>query len=601
MSDSEGLHLRAVDSSGAASAAAKDVGEWNGVTQPTGKGSSSRFLTDVLIELGFCARERVEDAINEARSSGLSPERLLLDHHAVTTEQLSRAIAERYGLEHLDLGAFKTDMAAVNLLTTSAAKRYGAVPVAYLDDHTLLLAMSDPANVLAVDDIAMLTQLDVKPAVASADDIENLISRMNRFENAVHEAVQEGEGEASPLEVVDLRESADDAPVIKLVHSIIAEAAERGASDIHFEPQPDEKGRGGNEMRVRMRVDGVLADGAIVPKRMVSGVVSRIKIMSDLDISERRIPQDGRVGLTVEGRHIDVRVVTLPSVIGESVVLRILDKDNVKLQLDKLGMQHEELERFRHAFHRAHGAVLVTGPTGSGKSTTLYAALNELNTPERGIITIEDPVEYQVEGITQVQTNPKSGLTFATGLRSMMRADPDVLMVGEIRDRETAQIAIEGALTGHMVLSTLHTNNAPAAITRLIEMGIEPFLVASAIDAVVAQRLTRMLCTHCKKRTIITAEVLRNHGFHAHYDIEAYEPAGCVRCGGMGYRGRVGLYEVMMMSDDIRALTLERAAAEQIATVAVREGMRRLREDGLEKVKSGVTSMAEVSRVTGSG
>jgi type IV pilus assembly protein PilB len=389
--------------------------------------------------------------------------------------------------------------------------------------------------------------------------------------------------------------------VIKLVHSIIAEAAERGASDIHFEPRSDEKGRALAELRVRMRVDGVLTDQMTVPKRMVPGVVSRIKIMSDLDISERRIPQDGRVGLTIDGRHVDVRVVTLPSVDGESVVLRILDKDNIDLDLEKLGIQEHELGRFRKAFHRAHGAVLVTGPTGSGKSTTLYAALSELNSPEKGIITIEDPVEYQLEGVTQIQINPKAGLTFANGLRSMMRADPDILMVGEIRDRDTAQIAIEGALTGHMVLSTLHTNDAPSAITRLIEMGIEPFLVASALDAVVAQRLARTLCTHCKRRTIIPASVIRDHGFNAQFDIEAYEPDGCVRCGGMGYRGRTGLYEVMTMSDDIRSLTLERAAAEQIATVALQEGMRRLREDGLEKVKSGVTSMAEVARVTGSG
>jgi type IV pilus assembly protein PilB len=530
----------------------------------------------------------------------MSPERLLLDQHAITPDQLARAIAERYGLDHLDLGVFKINMSAVNLLTASVAKRYAAVPVAYIDEHTLLLAMSDPANVLAVDDIALLTRLDVRPAVASQEDIHNLISRMNRYEDAVSEAVQEGEAEAQTMEVVDLRESADDAPVIKLVHSIIADATERGASDIHFEPQPDVRSGHGAEMKVRMRIDGVLTDQTTVPKRMVSGVISRIKIMGNLDISERRIPQDGRVGLTVEGRHVDVRVVTLPSVVGESAVLRILDKDNVRLKLDSLGMREYEIERFRRSFNQAHGAVLVTGPTGSGKSTTLYAALNELNTAERGIITIEDPVEYQIEGITQIQISPKAGLSFATGLRSMMRADPDVLMVGEIRDRETAQIAIEGALTGHMVLSTLHTNDAPSAITRLIEMGIEPFLVASALDAVVAQRLARTLCAKCKRRTIVTADVLRDHGFHALYDIEAYEPVGCVRCGGMGYRGRIGLYEVMTMSDEIRTLSLERAAAEQIAAVATREGMRRLREDGLEKVKSGLTTMAEVSRVTGS-
>ncbi len=573
----------------------------DGVTPPSRRGGSGRFLTDVLVELGFTDREQASRAIEAARSAGLPPERVLLEQRAITSDQLSRATAERYGLDHLDLGVFKVDMGAANLLTASAARRYGAVPVAYVDDHTVLLAMADPANVLAVDDIALLTRMDVKPAVASADDVSGLITRMNRFEDAVQQAVEESEDGATPVEIVDLRESADDAPVIKLVHSIIAEAAERGASDIHFEPQPDEHGRASRELRVRMRVDGVLTDSATVPKRMVGGVVSRIKIMSDLDISERRVPQDGRVGLMIEGRHVDVRVVTLPSVHGESVVLRILDKESIRFELDALGMQQPEVERFRRAFHRAHGAVLATGPTGSGKSTTLYGALAELNTPEKNIITIEDPVEYQIQGITQIQTNPKAGLTFANGLKSMMRADPDILMVGEIRDRETAHIAIEGALTGHMVLSTLHTNDAPTAITRLIEMGIEPFLVSSALDCVVAQRLARTLCGHCKRRMIIPAQVLRDHGFNAQFDIEAYEPVGCVRCGAMGYRGRIGLFEVMSMSEEIRSLALERSPADAITAVAVREGMRRLRDDGLDKVKAGVTSMAEIARVTGGG
>ena len=594
----QGPYLRAVDSTAPAQSASEP---FNGITPPRRRGGSGRFLTDVLIELGFTSRERAESAVQEARSAGVPPERILLDQRAITSEQLSHAIAERYGLDHVDLGVFKIDMAAANLLSASAAKRYGAVPVAHVDERTLLLAMQDPANVLAVDDIALLTRMDVKPAVASADDIAALISRMNRFEESVQEAVEEDEEAAGPVEVVDLRESADDAPVIKLVHSIIAQAAERGASDIHFEPQADELGRSGRELRVRMRVDGVLTDEMTVPRRMVAGVVSRIKIMSDLDISERRVPQDGRVGLTVEGRHVDVRVVTIPSVHGEGVVLRILDKESIRLELDRLGIQRHELERFRRAFHRSYGAVLTTGPTGSGKSTSLYGALLELNTPEKNIITIEDPVEYQIKGITQVQVNNKAGLTFATGLRSMMRADPDILMVGEIRDRDTAQIAVEGALTGHMVLSTLHTNDAPSAITRLVEMGIEPFLVASAIECVVAQRLARMLCSHCKKRTIVGVDVLRDHGFHAQFDIEAYEPVGCVRCNGMGYRGRIGLFEVMLMSEEIRALTLQRASADQIAAVAVRDGMRRLRDDGLDKVKSGLTSMAEIARVTGSG
>jgi type IV pilus assembly protein PilB len=569
---------------------------FSGVTPPTRRGGSSRQLTDVVVELGFSEKETVERAVEAARAAGVAPERMLLDQQAITSDQLSRAIAERYGLDHLDLGIFKVDMAAVNLLSAAAAKRYNAVPVSYLDEHTLLLAMSDPANVLAVDDVALLTHLDVRPAVASAEDINALITRMNRFEDAVAEAVEEGEATAYE-EVVDLKETADDAPVIKLVHSIIAQATERG----HYEPQPDASGRAAREMRVRMRVDGVLTEATTVPKKMVPGVVSRIKIMADLDIAERRIPQDGRVGMTIDGRHVDVRVVTIPSVHGEGVVMRILDKENIRLDLDKLGFQEQEIDRFRRAFNQAFGCVLTTGPTGSGKSTSLYGALQELNTPEKNIITIEDPVEYQIPGITQVQVNNKAGLTFAAGLRSMMRADPDILMVGEIRDPETAQIAIEGALTGHMVLSTLHTNDAPSAITRLVEMGIEPFLVASAIDCVVAQRLARTLCAHCKQRTLIPAEVLRDHGFPAEFPIEAYEPGGCVRCGGMGYRGRIGLYEVMVMSEEIRSLTLQRASADQLGAAAVRGGMRRLREDGLDKVKHGLTSVAEIARVTGTG
>jgi type IV pilus assembly protein PilB len=570
-----------------------------GITAPIQRGGSGRFLTDVLVDLGFVDRERVERAIEEARSAGLPPQRVLLEQRAITAEQLSHAIAERYGLDHLDLSIFKVDASAINLLSASAARRYGAVPVAFVNDHTLRVALADPANVLAVDDIKLMTKLDIVPAVASGEDINELILRMNRFEASVQEAVDEGEQAASPVEIVDLRESAEDAPVIKLVNSIIAQAADRGASDVHFEPRADSGGRGGTELRVRVRVDGVLNDEATVPRRMAGGVISRIKIMSELDIAERRLPQDGRVGLTIDGRHVDVRVVTIPSVHGEAVVLRILDKDGARLELERLGMAEQEIQRFRRAFRRAHGAVLATGPTGSGKSTSLYGALLELNTPEKNIITIEDPVEYQIPGLTQMQVNARAGLTFATGLRSMMRADPDILMVGEIRDRETAQIAVEGALTGHMVLSTLHTNDAPSAITRLIEMGIEPFLVASAIECIVAQRLARVLCPHCKRRTIVPAALLRENGYHAQFDVEAYEPVGCVRCGGTGYRGRTGLFEVMSVSEEIRTLALRRAPSEEIATVAAREGMRRLREDGLDKVKAGITSVAEVARITG--
>jgi type IV pilus assembly protein PilB len=567
---------------------------FDGITPPSRRGGSGRFITDVLVDLGFVTRERAEAAADTARSVGRAPERVLVEEGAISDDQLARAIGERYGLDHVDLSIYHVDMAAANLLSSQAAKRYEAVPVDFVDDTTLLVAMADPANVLAVDDIGMLTRLDVRPAVASAEDIAALISRLDHFEDAVREAVDEDEEEAGPAEIVDLRESADDAPVVKLVHSIVAQAAERGASDIHFEPD-------GHELRVRFRVDGVLSHSTTVPRRMVAGVISRTKIMADLDISERRIPQDGRVSLKIDGRQIDLRVVTLPSVHGESIVMRLLDKESVLIGLDRLGLPSAEGERFERAVTQAHGAVLVTGPTGSGKSTTLYGALGTLNTIEKNIITIEDPVEYELDGITQVQVNPKAGLTFATGLRSMMRADPDIIMVGEIRDRETAQIAVESALTGHLVLSTLHTNDAPTAITRLIEMGIEPFLVASAIDCVVAQRLARVLCSSCKRRTIIPAAVLQDHGFHARLDLEAYEAVGCRRCGGMGYKGRIGLFEVMTVDEEIRRLILTRAPADDIAEVAIAAGMRRLREDGLEKVKAGVTSMAEVARVTGSG
>jgi type IV pilus assembly protein PilB len=320
--------------------------------------------------------------------------------------------------------------------------------------------------------------------------------------------------------------------------------------------------------------------------------------MAELDIAERRVPQDGRVGLSIDGHHVDLRVVTLPSVHGESVVMRILDKESVVMDLDRLGMGEDDRERFERAIHEPYGAVLVTGPTGSGKSTTLYAALSVINTPEKNVITIEDPVEYQLEGVTQVQVNPKAGLHFATGLRSMMRADPDVIMVGEIRDKETAMTAIESSLTGHLILSTLHTNDAASAVTRLVEMGVEPFLVASSITCVVAQRLARALCEACKEPVTITGEMLRENGFEAEGDVEAYGPVGCVRCGSTGYRGRIGMFEVMRMSQPIRELVLARTAAETIAEVADSEGMRRLHLDGLDKVKAGKTSLAEVLRVT---
>jgi type IV pilus assembly protein PilB len=426
--------------------------------------------------------------------------------------------------------------------------------------------------------------------VASAEDIDSAVSNATRLDSSIAEAIEEDEEETGG-EVTEIRESAGDAPVIKLVNGVIAKGIEEGVSDIHFEPE-------GKDMRVRYRVDGILHDATTVPRRMVAGVTSRLKIMASLDIAEKRLPQDGRVGLTVGGHAIDIRMASLPSVKGEKVVLRILDKEQALIGLERLGMQDDTLDRFQKSFTRAYGATFVTGPTGSGKTTSLYAALNQINSPERNIITIEDPVEYQIPGLTQVQVNLKAGLTFSSGLRSIVRSDPDVIMVGEIRDKQTAQIAIESALTGHLVLSTLHTNDAPTAISRLSEMGIEPFLTASALDCVVSQRLARLLCSHCREAVLLRADALLTFGIEG--DMEAYQAKGCKRCGFSGYKGRVGLYEAMTVSKEIRELAIERASADRIAAVAIEQGMRTLQQDGVDKVRMGLTSIQEIARITGS-
>jgi type IV pilus assembly protein PilB len=587
-----GPALRAVPGGPAAEAtgeAALEEGPGDGLTAPQRKAGGSRFITDVIVEMGYLPRERVDQAVEQGKATGRAAEQVLLEAAAITGDQLARATAQRFGLHHADLTIYKADVGALNLISSQAARRLNAVPIGFDDRGQLMVAMSDPSNVLALDDLKLMTGHEVRPVVASPDDIQGQISRMSRLDEAVAEAVMEGEEELA--DVTEIRESADDAPVIKLVNSIIAQAVEEGASDIHFEPD-------GRDMRVRFRVDGVLRETTQIPRRMVPGVISRVKIMADLDIAEKRVPQDGRVSLTVDKHAIDTRVVTMPRVDGEGIVMRILDKSAALIGLDQLGMSEQSAALFESGFRRSYGAVLATGPTGSGKSTTLYGALNEINDPERNIITIEDPVEYQLAGINQLQVNIKAGLTFAGGLRAMLRADPDVIMVGEIRDGETAKIAIESALTGHLVLSTLHTNDAPSAITRLTEMGIEPFLTASAVCTVVAQRLVRQLCTYCKKRTMLSVSSLEKAGFNVAFDLEAYEPVGCGRCGGSGYKGRTGLYEVMALSDEIRDLTVERASAEDIRKIAVAQGMRPLRVDGFEKVKNGITSIAEVARVT---
>jgi type IV pilus assembly protein PilB len=560
--------------------------------QPPSRAGGHRFLLDVIVELGLCSREKIAEAIEVARASGDAPEQVLLRQGAISPDGLAQARAERYGFDYVDLSNFNVDMAAANLVSSQLAKRYDALPIAFVDERTLLVAMSDPANVLAIDDIAILTGFEVRAAVATSYDLAAVIARLTRFGDVVQTGAEEEDAEQQTraAEILELHESADDAPVVKLVHQLVAQAVDAGASDLHIIPI-------GKELRVRLRVDGVLRDVTSVPRRMAAGVVSRIKIMAELDIAERRVPQDGRVGLAIDGHEVDLRVVSVPTVRGEGIVMRILDKNAVTLDLSELGMAPEELKRFERAYMQPYGAVLVTGPTGSGKSTTLYAALNAVNTTEKNIITIEDPVEYQIDGITQIQVNPKAGLLFDTGLRAMVRADPDIIMVGEIRDRETAKIATEAALTGHLVLSTLHTNDAATSITRLIEMGVEPFLVASAIDCVVAQRLVRVLCTHCKRRVTLPMDTLREYGYTASSDIEAYEAVGCKHCTGSGYRGRTGIYEVMTVTPEVRTLALERRSAAEMLELAVAQGMRRLRDDGLEKVKQGRTSVSEVARV----
>ncbi len=568
-----------------------DVQDTKGLYPPRHPGRSQRMIGEVVVDLGLAEPEIVEEGVAAARAQGRPTGVVLVESGILRHDQLARVVAERFGLDFVDLTVFDLDMGAVNLVGIQAAKRYQALPVGFTDDGALLLAMANPTNVLTIDDVGMMTGRRIRPAAASVEDLNLLLARLARTEESIEDIVDEEADEQG--EHVSVDEADSDAPVIKLVHSIVAEAIQQGASDIHVNPEE-------GDTRVLFRVDGVLAPAATIKRRMAMGVVSRIKIMADLDISERRVPQDGRFALTVEGRRVDIRVVTLPLVNGEGVVMRILDQGSgpVKVNgLESLNMQATELEHFSRAIHRPNGAVLVTGPTGSGKSTTLYAALHALNDGERSILTIEDPVEKRIPGVKQMQIAAKAGVTFDVGLRSMLRADPDVIMVGEIRDAETAHIAIEAALTGHLVLSTLHTRDAPSALGRLIDMGIEPFLVSSAVDCIVAQRLVRMLCKHCKRVQHVSEAVLAEHGLAG---VEAYEPVGCSRCAGSGYRGRLALYEVMSVSEPIRALILERASVDDMVAIALGEGMRRLRDDGLQKVREGVTSIAEVERMTSS-
>jgi type IV pilus assembly protein PilB len=550
-------------------------------------------LGEVLIEEGLIRYEQLEEALAEQQRTGRALGRVLIDLGMLEEQDLVSALAKQIGLPFVDLGEYPVDPAAAALISDALAKRYSALPIGY-EDSKLVVAMSDPANVFALDDIRTITGLEIKPVVATRADIVEAIARFHKLDQSVEDIVgAAAEENAEAEDLAKTRELVEDAPIVKLVNLLITQAVQERASDIHIEPAE-------KDVRIRYRIDGVLHEVMRSPKSIQSGVISRLKIMADINIAERRIPQDGRVGLVVGGKAIDLRVATLPTVYGEKVVIRILDKSSVLLNLQDLGFSENNFTRYESSFRKPYGMILVTGPTGSGKSTTLYATLNIINTPERNIITVEDPVEYRLAGVNQIQINPKAGLTFASALRSILRSDPDVVLIGEIRDRETAQIAVEAALTGHLVLSTLHTNDAPSAISRLLEMGIEPFLVSSAIDGILAQRLLRVLCDRCKELYAPTEDALREAGVPLLPDgtlPKLYRSVGCSHCSKTGYRGRMAAHEVMLKSEEIERLTSERRSAEEIGRIAYQQGMRTLREDGIDKVIQGVTSIEEIMRV----
>jgi type IV pilus assembly protein PilB len=550
-------------------------------------------LGDILLEGGHVTPEQLAGAVEEQRRLGRSLGRVLVDLGVLTEGQLVAALATQIGLKFVDLSDYPVDGSAVSRVPDVVCRRHNALPIGY-EDGRLVVAMADPANVFAVDDIRSMTGMEVKPVVATKSDVVAAINRYHRGDAELDDLTMAMDANADDLDdLSSVKEIVEDAPIVKFVNLLITQAIQDRASDIHIEPTE-------RDLRVRFRIDGVLHEIMRSPKTIQSGVISRLKIMADINIAERRIPQDGRMSVSTNGKKIDLRVATLPTVWGEKVVMRILDNSTAMLRLSDLGFGDTNYDVFSKSFTKPYGMILVTGPTGSGKSTTLYATLNIVSKPEVNVITVEDPVEYRIPGINQVQTNVKAGLTFAAALRSILRSDPDIVLLGEIRDHETAQIAIEAALTGHLVLSTLHTNDAPSAITRLTEMGIEPFLVGSALDCVVAQRLARKLCPKCKEAYVPTKEMMVENRFNWSDDEPLptlYRPVGCSACSKTGYKGRLALHEVMAVSEDIERLAVEHASALTISNVAREQGMITLRDDGLAKVKAGHTSMEEILRV----
>ncbi len=556
--------------------------------------SDVKQLGDILVEDGLLTPDQLFQASQEQKRVGRALGRVLVDLKMVSEGQLVAALAAQIGMPFVDLADYPVDGAAVAAFPDQVARRYTAIGIGW-EDGKIIVAMADPANVIALDDIRSLTGCDVKPVVGTRADILAAINRFHRVDSDLDDLTTTLDASApDDNELAQVREAVDDAPIVKFVNLLITQAVQDRASDIHIEPAE-------RELRVRYRIDGVLHEVMHSPKTIQSGVVSRLKIMADMNIAERRLPQDGRLSVSINGRKIDLRVASLPTVWGEKIVMRILDNSTAMLNLSDLGFLPSSYERYARSFSKPYGMILVTGPTGSGKSTTLYATLNIVSTPDRNVITVEDPVEYRLAGINQVQTNAKAGLTFASALRSILRSDPDVVLIGEVRDHETAQIAIEASLTGHLVLTTLHTNDAPAAVSRLIEMGIEPFLVGSSLDCVLAQRLARRLCPKCREAYVPTRDELVSSRYGLWEDgmdlPTLFRGVGCQNCSKTGYKGRLALHEVMIVSEQIERLAVQRAPTETITRTAREEGMTTLREDGMAKVARGDTTLEEILRI----
>jgi len=551
-------------------------------------------LTEILILQGFLPIEQL-DAVMTDDSGDETMARGLVENGVITATQLAKARAAQIGLPFVELLDYPVDRLAVALVPTAMCRRHEVLPINVVDGR-LVLAMVDPGNVFALDDVGGAARMGVSPVIVERSDLLAAIARYHRADDELSNLTTTLEEEQAPIEssAFGVSDSLDDdAPIVRFVNLLVSQAIQDKASDIHIEP-------GEHSLGVRYRIDGVLHEMQRAPKSIQNGVISRLKIMADIDIAERRKPQDGRMSVSHGGRQIDLRVATLPTVWGEKVVMRILDNSSTSMSLRDLNLLEGNFHAYQRSYSKPYGMILVTGPTGSGKSTTLYTTLHTVARPEINVITVEDPVEYRMAGINQVQVNPKAGLTFASALRSILRSDPDVVLIGEIRDHETAQIAIEAALTGHLVLSTLHTNDAPSAVTRLTEMGIEPFLVGSALDCVVAQRLARRLCDRCKAPDVRDPAELAHLRFSAGLDLQApvlYKPVGCSSCSNTGYRGRIAVHEVMAVTEEIERLTVQQASSAEIAKAARYQGMVSLRDDGWAKVRMGLTSIEEILRV----